>query len=54
VVSPTWRSGIVRPVSDAQVRKLMEELSKHGEIGKAAMKADMDRKMARKTSTLPQ
>ena len=38
----------VRPVSDAQVRKLMEEMSKHGEIGMAAMKAGMDRKTARK------
>jgi len=37
-----------RPVSDAQVRKLMEEMSKHGEIGRAARKADMDRKTARK------
>jgi hypothetical protein len=26
----------------------MEEMSKHGHIGKAAMKADMDRKTARK------
>jgi hypothetical protein len=46
----------VRPVSDAQVRKLMEEMSKHGEIGRAAMKADMDRKTARKyiaAGTLP-
>lgn len=39
---------MVRPVSDAQVRKLMEEMSKHGEIGRAARKADMDRKTARK------
>jgi hypothetical protein len=38
----------VRPVSDAQVRKLMDEMSKHGEVGKAAMKAGMDRKTARK------
>lgn len=38
----------VKPVSDAQVRKLMEEMSKHGRIGRAAMKADMDRKTARK------
>jgi len=38
----------VRPVSDAQVKKLMEEMSKHGQIGQAAMKADMDRKTARK------
>ncbi len=30
------------------VRKLMEEMSKHGHIGVAAMKADMDRKTARK------
>jgi hypothetical protein len=35
-------------VSDAQVRKLMEEMSKHGRIGQAAMKAGMDRKTARK------
>jgi hypothetical protein len=35
-------------VSDAQVRKLMEELSKHGEIGRASMIAGMDRKTARK------
>jgi hypothetical protein len=38
----------VRPVSDAQVRKLMEEMSKHGRIGHAAMKAGMDRKTARR------
>jgi hypothetical protein len=38
----------MRRVSDAQVRKLMEEVSKHGQIGLAAMKADMDRKTARK------
>jgi hypothetical protein len=34
----------------------MEEMSKHGEIGRAAMKADMDRKTARKyiaAGTLP-
>lgn len=35
-------------VTDAQVRKLMEEMSKHGSIGVAAMKAGMDRKTARK------
>ena len=35
-------------MSDAQVRKLMEEMTKHGRIGVAAMKADMDRKTARK------
>src|SRR5262249_52464768 len=38
----------VRPVSDAQARKLMEDLSKHGRIGDAAMKADMHRETARK------
>jgi hypothetical protein len=38
----------MRPVSDAQVRKLMEELTKHGQLGRAAMKSDMDRKTARK------
>ena len=38
----------MRRVSNAQVRKLMEEMSKHGEIGLAAMKADMDRTTARK------
>lgn len=38
----------MRPVSDAQVRRLMEEMSKHGQIGQAAMKADMDRKTARR------
>ena len=35
-------------VTDAQVRKLMEELSKHGEKEKAALKAGMDSKTARK------
>jgi hypothetical protein len=35
-------------VSNAQVRKLMEEMTKHGHTGVAAMKADMDRKTARK------
>ena len=41
----------MRSVSDAQVRKLMEEMSKHGQIGRAAMKADMDRKTARRYVT---
>lgn len=35
-------------VTDAQVRKLMEEKSKHGKSGRAAMMAGMDRKTARK------
>jgi hypothetical protein len=46
----------VKPVSDAQARKLMEEMSRHGQIGLAAMKAGMDRKTARKyvvTGKLP-
>ena len=34
--------------TDAQVRKLMEELSRHGRIGLAAMRAGLDRKTARK------
>lgn len=38
----------MRPVSDAQVRKLMEEMSKHGKTGHAAMLAGMDRKTGRK------
>jgi hypothetical protein len=38
----------LRLVSDAQVRRLMEEMSKDGQIGRAAMKADMDRKTARR------
>ena len=33
---------------DQQVRRLMEEMSKHGRIGKAAMRSGMDRKTARK------
>ena len=41
----------MQSVSDAQVRKLMEEMTKHGRIGQAAMKADMDRKTARKYVT---
>jgi hypothetical protein len=34
-------------VSDAQVRRLMEEHAKSGKVGMAAMKAGMDRKTAR-------
>ncbi len=34
--------------SDAQVRKLMEEITKHGQVGRASMKAGMDRKTGRK------
>jgi transposase len=34
-------------ITDAQVRKLMEEKNKHGKIGRAAMMAGMDRKTAR-------
>ena len=33
---------------DNQVRKLMEEVNKHGKIGLACMKAGMDRKTGRK------
>lgn len=35
-------------VTDAQVRKFMEEMSKHGQIGKASMKAGFDRATGRK------
>jgi len=35
-------------VTDAQVRRLMKELTKDGRIGHAAMKSGMDRKTARK------
>ena len=38
----------MRKVTDAQVRKVMEEMTKHGRIGRAAMKAGMDRTTARK------
>lgn len=38
----------MRVVTDAQARKLMEEMTKHGRIGKAAMKAGMHRQTARK------
>jgi hypothetical protein len=34
--------------TDVQVRKLMEEMTKHGRVGLAAMRAGMDRKTARK------
>ena len=34
--------------TDAQVRRLMEEMQKQGEIGMAALRAGMDRKTARK------
>ena len=38
----------MKPVTDAQVRRLMEEMSKTGQIGQAAMKAGMDRKTGRR------
>ena len=41
-------------VQDAQVRKLMEEMTKHGRIGVAAVCAGMDRKTARKYVTAEQ
>ena len=34
--------------TDAQVRRLMEQMQKHGKIGLAAMRSGMDRKTARK------
>lgn len=48
---PKGASCDMRAVSDTQVRKLMEEMSKHGQVGRAAMHADMDRKTARKYVT---
>ena len=39
-------------VTDAQVRKLMEELARHGRIGLAAMRAGVDPKTARKYRAL--
>lgn len=41
-------SGEMKPVSDGQVRMLMEQMSRHGKVGMAAMKSGMDRKTARK------
>lgn len=38
----------MRTPTDAQVRKLMEEKSKHGQVGLAAIKSGMDRKTASK------
>lgn len=35
-------------VTDQQVRKLMEEMAKHGQVGLAAMRCGMDRKTARR------
>ena len=34
--------------TDAQVRRLMEEMSKHGKLGLASLRAGMDRKTGRK------
>ncbi len=34
--------------TDRQVRRLMEEFKKHGKVGRAALRADMDRKTSRK------
>ena len=34
--------------TDAQVRKVMEEMQRHGKIELAGMRAGMDRKTARK------
>lgn len=39
--------GALGRVTDKQVRTLNEEMAKHGQVGRAAMKADMDRKTAR-------
>ena len=34
--------------TDGQVRKLMEEMAKHGQVGLAAMRAGLERKAAPK------
>lgn len=39
-------------VTDAQVRRFMEEMSKHGQIGKASMKAGFDRGTGRRYKKL--
>jgi hypothetical protein len=44
------------PTTDQQVRKLMEEMTKHGKVGVASMRAGMDRKTGAKyiaAGTLP-
>ena len=41
-----WRLRV--RTTDAQVRKLMEEMSKQGQVGLAALRSGMDRKTARK------
>ncbi len=38
--------------TDCQVRRLMDELKKHGSVGKAALRAGMDRKTGSKYSTV--
>jgi hypothetical protein len=43
-----WEGIAMGRVTDQQVRKLNEEMAKHGEVGLAAMRAGMDRKTARK------
>jgi len=50
VVDSGVRSSLFAVVTttDAQVRKLMEEFNQHGQVGRAAMLANMDRKTARK------
>src|SRR5262245_44041022 len=45
---PPGRGGTPVAVTDAQVRMLMGELTKYGNLGLAAVKAGMDRKTARK------
>jgi transposase InsO family protein len=42
------RESVGMQSTDAQVRKLMEEFNKHGQVGRAALRADMDRKTARR------
>jgi hypothetical protein len=44
--APTKERSVI--ATDAQVRKLMEELKKHGKLGLAAARAGLDRKTAAK------
>lgn len=46
--TPRERKLSLVSTTDAQVRKLMEEMTKHGRVGLAAMRAGVDRKTARK------
>jgi transposase len=54
IILPGREEDRLRRVTDAQVRKLMEEKSRYGKIGRASMMAGMDRKTGRKYVRLGQ